>query len=326
MFYAGSTFGIPSSEDPDPYGVKALESEGLHIREAGTKSRPSQDAFEFKPAATSPIYATFRRSMDSPLARGRAQSWRGSMHSMTSIDKGTQTDEDESPSPRRHSPGVVGERKRKSTTASPEKITQHVNDDSDEAVDGPARRASHGPYRDNMEPSSSPPEDEDEDVDIQEAVPVISKARVVQIPKRVPPNLPPRNPGRLSSPLSETHPQIESLSRLDLDGDEGETPRAEVSEPTAHAIHAPSLVSDETSKNGEEQNWTSDEPAYEEVQLKQPSSSTSTPTTNEGEQQAWPDVDGKSTTVNGDSAPGKDDEFHSVPVTPIDKEIPGAFH
>ena len=42
------SFGIPAADDPDPYGVKALEAEGLMIREAGTQEQPSEDAFEFR--------------------------------------------------------------------------------------------------------------------------------------------------------------------------------------------------------------------------------------------------------------------------------------
>ena len=44
-----ANFGVPDYEDPDPYGVKALEAKGLFIREAGTKERPSASAFEFRP-------------------------------------------------------------------------------------------------------------------------------------------------------------------------------------------------------------------------------------------------------------------------------------
>ena len=33
-----SSFGIPAADDPDPYGVKALQAEGLVIREAGTQN------------------------------------------------------------------------------------------------------------------------------------------------------------------------------------------------------------------------------------------------------------------------------------------------
>jgi lipid-binding SYLF domain-containing protein len=90
------TFGVPAPDDPDPYGVKALEAEGLFIREAGTKVRPNYETFEFRPNLDSPIYSTFsRRSMDS----SPRNSWRASVQSSksvksyASVDRGTQTDD-----------------------------------------------------------------------------------------------------------------------------------------------------------------------------------------------------------------------------------------
>ncbi|CAG8899962.1 unnamed protein product [Penicillium egyptiacum] len=87
------TFGVPAADDPDPYGVKALEAEGLFIREAGTKVRPSYETFEFRPNLDSPVYSTFsRRSMDS----SPRNSWRASVQSSrsyASVDRGTQTDD-----------------------------------------------------------------------------------------------------------------------------------------------------------------------------------------------------------------------------------------
>jgi lipid-binding SYLF domain-containing protein len=86
-------FGVPAADDPDPYGVKALEAEGLFIREAGTKARPSYETFEFRPNLDSPVYSTFsRRSMDS----SPRNSWRASVQSSrsyASVDRGTQTDD-----------------------------------------------------------------------------------------------------------------------------------------------------------------------------------------------------------------------------------------
>ncbi|KAJ5177015.1 uncharacterized protein N7482_002892 [Penicillium canariense] len=77
-------------DDPDPYGVKALEAEGMFIREAGSKVRPSHDAFEFRPNPSSPVYATFsRRSLDS----SPRNSWRASGQSYASVDRGTQTND-----------------------------------------------------------------------------------------------------------------------------------------------------------------------------------------------------------------------------------------
>jgi lipid-binding SYLF domain-containing protein len=59
-------FSIPDADDPDPYGVRALEMEGLEIVEAGTRSRPSSNQFEFRPSPTSPVRHRFsgRNSQD----------------------------------------------------------------------------------------------------------------------------------------------------------------------------------------------------------------------------------------------------------------------
>ena len=51
-------FGLPAEDDPDPFGVKALEKEGLAIKEAGSGKRPSMEVFDYKPAPSSPIYNT----------------------------------------------------------------------------------------------------------------------------------------------------------------------------------------------------------------------------------------------------------------------------
>jgi lipid-binding SYLF domain-containing protein len=73
-------FGIPDTEDPDPYGVLALQSAGLEIREAGTHNVPDSEQFEFKPSPTSPIFSTFRKSTDirSSFTISRPSSWRTS--------------------------------------------------------------------------------------------------------------------------------------------------------------------------------------------------------------------------------------------------------
>lgn len=60
-------FGIPELDDPDPYGVLALQQEGLEIREAGTHSRPLSSQFEYHPKPSSPAFDTYyRKSMDAP--------------------------------------------------------------------------------------------------------------------------------------------------------------------------------------------------------------------------------------------------------------------
>jgi hypothetical protein len=83
-----SPFGIPAAEDPDPFGVIALEMAGLEIREAGTRLRPASSQFEFNPAPSSPLFGNFgRQSIDTYLSRSN----RGSI--VSSKSQGTQTDQ-----------------------------------------------------------------------------------------------------------------------------------------------------------------------------------------------------------------------------------------
>ncbi|KIX95029.1 uncharacterized protein Z520_09339 [Fonsecaea multimorphosa CBS 102226] len=227
----GGTFGIPAEDDPDPYGVKALEAEGLNIREAGTHQRPSADAFEFKPSPTSPIYSHFsRRSVDGSI---RSRTWRESTHSLASVDRGTQTDEDEAKSagnsPHRDSlRGLEHSRKH----------SQLVDDIGEERHE---RRESFS--------------DVDSDVEVSTAVPVMARARMVEVPKRVPPALPPRNPGRVASPTSETQTPVDGFDKIDLNGNAEEkhegghvlTPTS-THEATDSAFHSVPVTPTEESK------------------------------------------------------------------------------
>ncbi|KIV91664.1 hypothetical protein PV10_06178 [Exophiala mesophila] len=193
-----STFGIPAEDDPDPFGVKALEAEGLNIREAGTHQRPSAEAFEFRPSPTSPIYSHFnRQSVDGSV---RSRKWRDSTNSLASIDRGTQTDEDEKTKSTDHSP----RRDEKRTTEAPRKHSQLVNEDDDQGND-----------------RSESFSDVDSDAEISTAVPVMAKARMVDVPKRPPPALPPRNPERVVSPVAVTEHPSDGFDRISLNaGDE----------------------------------------------------------------------------------------------------------
>ncbi|KFX89490.1 hypothetical protein V490_06991 [Pseudogymnoascus sp. VKM F-3557] len=100
---ASTVFGIPEPDDPDPFGVLALEQAGLEIREAGSHSRPNSSQFEYKPSPTSPIFPHLNRmSMDTTVAGSRASylsnSKRTSLRTVRSISMGTQTDADDSSS------------------------------------------------------------------------------------------------------------------------------------------------------------------------------------------------------------------------------------
>ncbi|KAI9050568.1 hypothetical protein LZ554_005729 [Drepanopeziza brunnea f. sp. 'monogermtubi'] len=130
-----SIFGVPEPDDPDPYGVLALEAEGFEIREAGSKSRPSSTQFEFNPSPTSPIYPKLnRRSIDTLMTtRSNRESYMSnrSYRIRTSTDKalpssetGTQTDDRLSPntSPSRSDQGHPIFKEEKPIMEEPEEI------------------------------------------------------------------------------------------------------------------------------------------------------------------------------------------------------------
>lgn len=92
-------FGIPDADDPDPFGVHALELAGLEIREAGTRMRPASTQFEFHPSPTSPLYQRFnRQSVESAVSRSNRGSYMSSRTEATDrtkmTDAGTQTADD----------------------------------------------------------------------------------------------------------------------------------------------------------------------------------------------------------------------------------------
>lgn len=79
----GNMFGVPDKEDPDPYGVLALEKEGMSLREAGTHQRASWEQFSFSPAPTSPIHSIYARSSNDGSSRtvSNRNSWRNTLNS-----------------------------------------------------------------------------------------------------------------------------------------------------------------------------------------------------------------------------------------------------
>ena len=63
------SFGLPMPDDPDPFGVRALEELGLEIKEAGTKRPVSLEVFEYRPSPTSPIFPLFSSRQSADLSR-----------------------------------------------------------------------------------------------------------------------------------------------------------------------------------------------------------------------------------------------------------------
>lgn len=242
----GHMFGVPEKDDPDPYGVLALEKEGLSLKVAGTQKRASWEEFSFHPSPTSPIHAVYAQDR----SVSRRSSWRASAlanevktpsslrnstdqarstPSTPMVNTSTQTDFPfDPPSPSRGSvrSGVSRHSSQRSfgnsrpTSQMPEVPEDQVLDTS------PDRREPHNASKANgySTPPHTPPldgvneeaaehdDDHDDDAEIVEPVVhslqavqpvsprVISKARLVTVPKRAPPILPPRNPNR-SGPL-----------------------------------------------------------------------------------------------------------------------------
>ncbi|KAI9651766.1 MAG: hypothetical protein M1831_007610 [Alyxoria varia] len=300
----GHVFGVPDREDPDPYGVLALEKEGLQIKEAGTKMRASSEQFDFKPVLTSPVFETFRKSTDSGINKSPLSprsSWRRSNLTTTPQKERTYVTSDVSTQTEFDSPSVTSPRTGRPLTDSPdanstkgvEKESLGLVNPADRHVEGLgisvdesrelAPTASAWREKDSkeveeglatadneetkkvptsvispvacpppqaldgqQEPESpiSPPStvsspgkqnpvpiqneqneyeqqsnheevDTQDDVivhEVRQAPQVITKARMVNVPKRIPPKLPDRNPGRASRGSAARAVQIGSAS------------------------------------------------------------------------------------------------------------------
>lgn len=209
----GPVFGVPAVDDPDPFGVKALEAEGFFIREAGTKHHPSYDVFEFKPNPNSPVYATFAASRAS-LDSSNRTSWRASVQSHVSVDRGTQTDNATAPT-------SVSRASSRSRLALSDKEgeadeVEDIEDDLEVHEVSSATVSKRGSgIEDAHQPksaSSSP------SIDSHRQSPTFTRARLVTIPKRTlppAPPLPPRHPQRIestSTPVSPVFPPLPSSS------------------------------------------------------------------------------------------------------------------
>lgn len=208
-------FGVPAVDDPDPFGVKALESEGLFIREAGSNVRPSHEAFEFKPNPTSPVYTTFAAARGSHASSPRTSwrtSWRASVQSYASVDRGTQTDDAPLTAPTSASRAssrsrlAPSDKENRWDTLIPE---HHDQDDRTSAFEddfevhevSSATVSKRGSAVEEFK-AASPTES-------RRLSPTFTRARLVTIPKRIPPPLPPRHPQRIistSTPVSPVSP------------------------------------------------------------------------------------------------------------------------
>jgi len=212
----GHVFGVPDKEDPDPYGVLALEKEGLQIREAGSHERPTSEQFEFKPSPNSPLFTTYRKSVD---GMSRRSSWRRSnMSNMSAADRApmadmsTQTELDETESITtasqrspvrstfsRESPRPNGHMPHISEDIPPEKELAIKTPEPDPELNE-GRPQITNPHHARMESVELDDDHEEEAVvhEVQQAAApqVVHKARMVTVTKPKAPQLPPRNPIR----------------------------------------------------------------------------------------------------------------------------------
>ena len=305
---ASTGFGLPTDDDPDPFGVKALEKEGLAIKEAWSGKRPSMEVFDYKPAPSSPIYNTFRRqSTDSSTYRN---SKRGSVRSISSIDRGTQTDDKE------HSNGKPSEgtfiRTDLSREPSPiEKTTEDLADGADGA-DAAARATAEAMPQ-----------------------PIIQKARIVSIGKRIPPALPPRNPHRLTQTAESADVTVPTNVISNDSSDGGDHPLVHNAQPKM-TDHKDSSTSKEL-EGGMQNNRVA--PKDHDVP-REPQSSTNMdhllPRFNAADQISYssseyaheiaPSDPEKRPEPNDNSsiaAQAASEEFHSVPTTPIEAPSTG---
>lgn len=330
------TFGVPDKEDPDPYGVLALQNAGMDIKEAGTQKRPTSEQFEFNPSPTSPIYSTFRRSFDRSSIDGRSISRRSSWRTSTissmleprtpsrMVDMSTQTDLDE-PAPiqvppqlpprlpprhnRTPSPTladipeskVAEETPRKAIEETPKKVKEEISDLKSEEKDekdekyidtAPASTARLSKAFDDVDIDDDDDDEEEpiiEEIHQAAAPQTITRARIVQVAKPLPPKLPPRNPfrSRASYQSNTTNDDTSRGTLMDGSSVKDQSPPA-----------TPSL------KDGSSASSLDDFEGLEHVGKElRPHASQETPAMHEEEKE----------------------DFHPIPESPI-KAIPGGFN
>lgn len=356
-------FGLPAEDDPDPFGVHALEKIGLQIREAGSNSRPSVEAFEYKPSPSSPIYSSFKRHSAENIYRRSSK--RSSLQSVASVDRGTQTE----PFGPNTGEDPTGDSKIVQVPTGESKIIKvPTGSIAAEGTDGNLKEG---------EINSSTPRASAAEVGEGPTIPVISRARLVNIPKRIPPALPPRNPDRnRPSIITNTDPNVSPVEAepQGIAADFGDTwsRRRDINDPNTPVFVSPiedetgdkvaSLVVttqhfpdpdrlsprkdqfDEISLSGSDYSYETplpnshpivsninvpnsvETPSTKDRQL--PSVSThedlSNKTTTDRELEMTPTA---STWREHEEIAGKTDEFHSIPSTPLEAmpSLPGSY-
>ena len=354
-------FGVPDKEDPDPYGVLALEKEGMSIREAGTHKRASWEQFSFSPAPSSPIYSSYSRlSLDRESKTTRTStrsSWQTSSQQVNSdvasgstepekkreIPLRTMTDMSTQTEPgkevlsarssvrssanvsRHNSSNEITVAPGLSDTASSEPLP---NGDSQSSKSQPSKRHSglastSSPQRETQHDAMPAHEDEqDDEIDefsdvegddaaddidsvieepvvhsVQKALTpqFISRARLVEVPKRITPKLPPRNPNRSRGPLViNAEPGAERFSENGSASSRAASPDSSAKTATSPLSSRPDWERSLSSKDELSENFEDVEPSPGEVR------------------NPWGNIIGRHSHESIDM-PGA---FHSLPPTP----------
>ena len=315
-------FGLPPPEDdPDPFGVKALEQEGMEIREAGTQNRPSTEAFEYRPSPSSPIYSSFGRRHSLDSKHSKRDSGRLSIAS-TNTDRGTQTE-------------ILGltttESPRESRNHSPDKkISENLAEEPEEDIS--LESSDHAQPNGGFAESPTAPS-------------IISKARLVTIPKRIPPALPPRNPYRSQAPVI-INPDLanNNIPTPNSTQDHATDPRSPSPPPGPSHLVANDLTPRSKSlENGVEEIHLTPRPTdsdhlspslkkedgFDEVSMSGSDYSHEAPISMHDNEHPINSSAPKAAHEADLEVPHANevvgDEFHSVPSTPVEGGMPGAF-
>ena len=256
-------FGLPDPEDPDPFGVRALELAGLTIKEAGSHSRPSSDAFDYKPSPTSPVFRLSTQSIDGTILReSRRNSRRDSKRSIASVDHGTQTANLPSPPALEedkrlcHSPPPIEEEpmreelEEQAQLQRPLSLAREISRDSILSFDSQGAGDELDILANDREAILEVAMPTVQILTRAQATPIESKPKLVNIAKRAPaaPALPKRNPLRQRRVRAIEPAVIESdLNGEDFEDDSSSTYSSPAKSSFDHAEHSPNPWSAETS-------------------------------------------------------------------------------
>ncbi|KAJ3473719.1 hypothetical protein NLG97_g10167 [Lecanicillium saksenae] len=230
---ASPRFGVPKADDPDPFGILALEMAGLEIREAGSRLRPTSSQVDFGNRPMSPALSKFSRQSIESMARSNRGSYMSTRTVKSQVtDVATQTNtRSSSPSPRESSerserPSL--EKDDVDYTAVDMSSLRHISQEyaktpviAEEPEETEPTEEDAKSAKSTKSRASSPDEEQDEfddDNDDDDEEPVVfevaavqpartqavasrmiqARGNVVTIAKRVPPPLPRRSPARVS--------------------------------------------------------------------------------------------------------------------------------